>query len=84
MMYWINFLHFYQPPYQNHDIINKVTKESYIPLIEELKKNPRAKITCNISGSLIEHLYATKNEIVINGFRDLLENKQIAFGAVVA
>lgn len=77
MMYWINFLHFYQPPYQNHDIIHKVTKESYIPLIEELKKNPRAKITCNISGSLIEHLYATKNEIVIDGFRELLESKQI-------
>lgn len=77
MTYWINFLHFYQPPYQSREIIDKVVRESYKPVIDILKKNPKAKMTLNISGSLIEHLYAAKHEDVIEGFKILLEKKQI-------
>ncbi len=81
MTYWINFLHLYQPPYQTADIINQVVKESYWVLIDLLKKNPQAKMTMNISGSLIEHLLATKNEKLILEFKKLVEKKQIELTA---
>lgn len=77
MTLWINFLHLYQPPYQSKDIIDKVVRESYRPIIDILLKNPKAKMTCNISGSLIEHLYATGHEDIIQGFQQLLKRKQI-------
>ena len=59
MIKWINFLHIYQPPYQEPEVVQKISKESYWHLVEVLKRNPQAKITLNFSGCLLEHLYNT-------------------------
>lgn len=47
------FLHFYQPPIQKREIVLRVTTESYIPVIEGLRRNPKGKVTMNITGSLL-------------------------------
>lgn len=53
-MYWANFLHIYQPPGQQPDILEAVVAQSYRPLIAGIRKNPKSKLTLNITGSLLE------------------------------
>lgn len=59
------FLHVYQPPTQFPEILHRVVRECYEPLVSILEVNPSSKITLNVSGSLIEQLGF--------GHRDLLE-----------
>lgn len=66
-MLWANFFHIYQPPGWPKKIIHKVVRESYRPLLSILKKNPRLKITLNISGSLTKQLTE-------HGYHDVLSN----------
>ena len=66
-MYWINFLHIYQPIDQSKEILKKVTQESYRPLFRGLLEIPDIKINLNISGALTELLAK-------NGFEDVIEN----------
>lgn len=77
MINWINFLHIYQPPYQEPWLVQKISKESYWPLVNALKKNKAAKITLNFSGCLLEHLYSIGEEKLIEEFKNLVANKQI-------
>lgn len=81
MIKWINFLHFYQPPYQSTDILSRVVQECYLPLIHLLEEYPHTKMTFNISGSLIEQLYQTNHTEVINGFLKLVSSGQIELTA---
>lgn len=53
-MYWANFLHFYQPANQQPDILEAVVAQSYRPILEGLKKRPRAKLTINVTGALLD------------------------------
>ncbi|KKU83900.1 MAG: hypothetical protein UY11_C0011G0008 [Candidatus Amesbacteria bacterium GW2011_GWC2_47_8] len=53
-MYWANFLHIYQPSGQQPDILEAVVAQSYRPLIAGILKNPRAKLTLNVTGALLE------------------------------
>lgn len=78
-MYWVNFLHIYQPPDQWREILDDVVKTSYIPIIEILKKYPWAKITLNIAGSLTEQLAKKGYSRVIHGLKELAKNGQIEF-----
>ncbi|MFC1687993.1 hypothetical protein ACFL0L_05475 [Patescibacteria group bacterium] len=76
-MKWVNFLHIYQPPGQRRDIVEKVTRESYQPLLAFLKKNPRVSITFNISGSLTEQLLQYGYKDVIADLKLLAERGQV-------
>lgn len=78
-MYWANFFHIYQPPNWSPQIIRKVTDESYRPIIDILKRNPKIKITLNISASLTEQLYKLGLKDVITNFGKLAKTKQIEF-----
>lgn len=77
MISWINFLHIYQPPYQEPETVQKISKESYWYLVDILKKNPEAKITLNFSGCLLEHLYNIGENKLIEEFKQLVAKKQI-------
>ena len=77
MINWINFLHIYQPPYQEPELVQKIAKESYWPLVNTLKNNKTAKITLNFSGCLLEHLYNIGEEKLLEEFKNLVANKQI-------
>lgn len=53
-MKWLNFLHFYQPPNQQKDILEAVIKESYLPIFKKIGQEDRISLTMNITGSLLE------------------------------
>lgn len=53
-MYWANFLHFYQPAFQQPDILEAVVAQSYRPILEGIAKRPKVRLTLNITGSLLE------------------------------
>lgn len=76
-MYWLNFLHLYQPPTQDRQLIEKVDNESYKPLINILTKFPNYRITLNITGCLLEMLEAYGRTSVINVIKKLLDKEQI-------
>ena len=76
-MKWVNFLHIYQPPYQEPEIVQKIARESYWPLVKTLKENKGAKITLNFSGCLLEHLYSIGEEKLLEEFKALAAKGQI-------
>ncbi|MCK4968478.1 MAG: UvrB/UvrC motif-containing protein [Candidatus Aenigmarchaeota archaeon] len=78
-MYWINFLHFYQPYNQQADILERVVNESYRPIIRGMKENPVAKLTININGCLTELLAKHGYQDVIDDLKKLAQRKQIEF-----
>ncbi|MBU0649899.1 hypothetical protein KJ605_01160, partial [Patescibacteria group bacterium] len=65
-MKWANFLHFYQPANQQKDILEAVVNQCYRPLLGGLLKKERAKLTINISGSLLELLDRDDHHDVID------------------
>jgi len=79
LIYWAPFLHFYQPPTQSYPILEKVSNESYRPLLKMLKKHPKAKITVNICGVLTQMLSEHNGKDIIADFNKLAKNKQIEF-----
>lgn len=76
-MKWANFLHFYQPPTQKKFWVNKITAESYRPLLLGLKKQASSKLTLNVSGILLELLEKYGDGDIIDLLKDLLSRGQI-------
>ncbi|MBP6993627.1 hypothetical protein KBB12_00085 [Candidatus Woesebacteria bacterium] len=71
------FLHFYQPPTQKRDLVVRVAKESYIPVIRDLTRNPRGKITLNITGCLLSRLDQCGYSGLLNQIRQLVSKGRI-------
>ncbi len=61
-MYWVNFLHIYQPGNQVKEIFDRVVSECYAPLIDSLLNNP--KISLNINAVLTERLNKDYPELI--------------------
>lgn len=80
-MYWVNFLHFYQPPTQKKYWIDRITDESYRRLLKELQAAPEARVTLNINAVLLEFWDKFGYQNVIEGYRDLLARGQIELTA---
>ena len=78
-MYWVNFLHIYQPTSQSKEILRKVVGESYRPLFEGLLKIPKIKINLNISAALTEVLIKEGYGDVIKNIKKLAETKRLEF-----
>ncbi|MFA6467146.1 MAG: polysaccharide deacetylase family protein [Patescibacteria group bacterium] len=53
---WINFLHIYQPPWQNKGVLDQVASESYEYLLMLFERYPNFKASLNITGNLVEQL----------------------------
>jgi len=78
-MYWANFLHIYQPPKQEKEIIDKVLKESYDKILLVLENNPKIKISLNINGSLTEQLGRLGYNSFLKRLSKLAEQGQVEF-----
>ncbi|MBU2235621.1 UvrB/UvrC motif-containing protein [Patescibacteria group bacterium] len=78
-MYWINFLHIYQPPTQKSFWVKKIANESYRRLTKGLKENPKAKVTLNINAALVELFERDGCMDVVNDLKMLSERGQIDF-----
>ena len=72
-------LHFYQPPTQVHSILDKITDESYRPLVNVLQSNSNARVTVNINGCLTEMLAEHGKSDVLKSLDELARRKQIEF-----
>lgn len=79
MIYWAPFLHLYQPPTQSFPVLEKVSSESYRPLLKVLKRNPKAKVTFNICGVLTQMLAEHNGTDIISDFNKLAKSRQIEF-----
>lgn len=77
MIYWAPFLHMYQPPTQYYSMLDKIVKESYLPLLKVFHRNPKAKLTINICGVLTEMLAEYRFGDVLKGFNELIDRGQI-------
>ncbi len=78
-IYWSIFLHFYQPPTQNIDVLRKIYRESYKPLVKLFKAYPSQKVTVNMCGVLTEMLRDVGLGDVLKGMAELAENEQLEF-----
>jgi len=76
-MFWINFLHIYQPPGQNKRLLERVVRESYLKILEILENNSGLKITLNISGSLIEQLVKVQRLDILERIKRLINEDRI-------
>jgi len=76
-MYWINILHIYQPSWQSKQVLDKVVKESYNPILDILQKNKQIKISLNICGSLTELLSNFGYKEVLQRIKYLSQRGQI-------
>ncbi|MBU1061544.1 MAG: hypothetical protein KJ952_02335 [Candidatus Omnitrophica bacterium] len=79
MIYWVPFLHFYQPSIQYHTVLKKICNESYRPLVDMFLKHPNAKVTINICGSLTDLLSEHGAQDVLDGLKRLAQKKQLEF-----
>src|SRR3989338_2814994 len=77
MLYWVNFLHIYQPPNQDPFILQKVSAESYELILELLKTYPRMKLTLNVSGALISQLNNEKYLHILQGIKMFAEKGRV-------
>ena len=78
-LYWANLLHFYQPPDQDRNILERIVNESYHPVLRIFEQIPSAKATINIQATLIELLIKTGFGKIVNRLKKLAENGQIEF-----
>ena len=83
-MLWLNFLHIYQPPTLEKELLVKITREAYFNIIRTLKQNPRHKITLNITACLTEYLNQVGFTKLIDDIKILVKNGQIELAGSVA
>ncbi len=76
-------LHFYQPHFQQKDILERVVNESYRKIIKILKET-KGKITININAGLLEILEKNGYSDIINDLKLLAKNNQIEFTSTAA
>ncbi len=70
-MYWANFLHIYQPAAQQPDILEAIANQSYRPLLEGFKNNPKLRLTLNFSGALLELFDKYGYKDILDSLREL-------------
>lgn len=73
----INLLHFYQPPNQQYDILDRIVNESYRPILKGLVDRPLARVVINISGGLTQLLIDNKYDDVLERLKLLIDREQI-------
>ena len=78
-MFWINFLHFYQPPIISDDVIEDVFKSSYSSWVKFLNRYKKVKITANINGCLTERLSIAGHGKFLESLARIAERGQIEF-----
>lgn len=61
---WVNFLHIYQPPWQEKGILEQIAIESYDYLLTLFEKYPNFKATINITGNLVEQLETHRPDLL--------------------
>jgi len=61
---WVNFIHIYQPPWQQRGVVEQVTSESYEYLFKLFERYRRFRCTLNTTGSLLEQLEEFRPDLI--------------------
>ncbi len=83
-MFWINFLHFYQPANADASVIKEATEESYLRIVRALEEHPGVKFTLNIAGCLILRWDDMGYGDLIGRIKKLIKKKQIELTGTAA
>ncbi|MBU1160361.1 polysaccharide deacetylase family protein [Patescibacteria group bacterium] len=83
-MFWINFLHLYQPASIDGHVIKEATELSYLRIIRALEEHPKIKFTLNITGCLFLRWEELKYFDLIKQIKKLIKNKQIELTGTAA
>lgn len=83
-MFWINFLHFYQPSNADAHIIKEATEKSYLRIVRALEANPHLRFTLNISGCLIHRWQDLGYADLFRRLRRLIDRGQIELTGTAA
>ena len=75
-MRWINVLHFYQPPLSQPKFVLEAAQLSYQRVAKALLEAPRAKVTVNFSGCLLEQLLELGQHDLIADWQKLVAGGQ--------
>ena len=54
--FWAPFLHLYQPPWQDIEVLKRINAECYYPLLSMLDRHENARMSINIQGCLVHLL----------------------------
>ncbi|WP_371802768.1 hypothetical protein [Candidatus Lokiarchaeum ossiferum] len=76
-IYWAPFLHAYQPPWQDVEILKQIYKECYMPLLSMLERHENVKLTLNIQGCLLDQFAKLNLKESRNKLRHLIENQKV-------
>lgn len=69
--------HIYQPPWQEIDLIKNYYEDRYLNLLKYFLNNPKAKLTLNITGSLLEQFNLLQFGEFFNIARELIDKGQL-------
>jgi len=78
-MRWANFLHIYQPIDQQPDILEAIVAQSYRPILANIVKNKKIRLTMNINGSLLELFDKYGYRDLIDMLREMGKDGRIEF-----
>ncbi len=76
---WANLIDMYQPPNCDRSVLEKIIKQSYLPLLKIFEQNPDSGLTLNLPGSTVELMIRTGFGDVIKKIAKLGERGQIDF-----
>ncbi len=76
-MWWINFLHLYQPASIESFVVEEAVKKSYRRLLSLLEKRRELKMTMNITACLLERLVEEGHSDLINRFKALVDQGRL-------
>jgi hypothetical protein len=77
MRKWALLLHFHQPPTQHPVLVEHILTTSYLPVLDVLLRNPRAKASLNLGDSLLKQLRATDRANLFGSVSKLVERGQV-------
>lgn len=72
-------LHFYQPPTQSLNLTEEILRSCYLPLCDLLLEKENARLTINLSGSLLLQTQAIPNHNLADKLRRLADSGKIDF-----
>ncbi len=76
---WANIIDMYQPPNCDRSALEKIIKQSYLPVLKIFEQNPDSGFTLNLPGSTVELMIKTGFGEVIKKIAKLGERGQVDF-----
>jgi len=77
--FWANLIDMYQPPNCDRSTLEKIVKQSYLPILRVYEQNPKTGFTLNLPGSTVELLIRTGFGEIIKKIARMADQGQVDF-----